>query len=221
VASVAGVVRPGDHVLDHCGRSAGRARSGSSPAAVSRRMRQLRKCRLHPGPAQYPVQYLTTSARRRPRPADPANTGPTPGRRPLGPGGRSRRGRRGRSRSTTTVGRSRYSGLWRAASICSSRRRPAVACGFGGRQPGVEARGSPAAASRTCSPTGHGRGSSHQVADETSGVTGDCHAPFCGSPGVRFLRATRRAWTRRHQGRSRWFHRHARLARNAEPSLVS
>ena len=73
---------------------------------------------------------MTTSARRRPRPADPAITGPTPGRRPLGPGGRSRRGRRGRPRSTTTVGRSRYSGLWRAASICSSRRRPAVACGF-------------------------------------------------------------------------------------------
>ena len=28
--------------------------------------------------------------------------------------------------------------------------------------------------------------------DGTSGVTGDCHAPFCGSPGVRFPRATRR-----------------------------
>ena len=29
--------------------------------------------------------------------------------------------------------------------------------------------------------------------DETSGVKGDFHAPFCGSPGVRFPRATRRA----------------------------
>ena len=29
--------------------------------------------------------------------------------------------------------------------------------------------------------------------DEKSGVTGDCHAPFCGSPGVRFPRATRPA----------------------------
>jgi hypothetical protein len=29
--------------------------------------------------------------------------------------------------------------------------------------------------------------------DETSGVTGDCHAPFCGSPGVRLPGATRRA----------------------------
>jgi hypothetical protein len=29
------------------------------------------------------------------------------------------------------------------------------------------------------------------------------------------------AWTRRHQARSRWFHKRARLARNAEPSLVS
>jgi len=28
--------------------------------------------------------------------------------------------------------------------------------------------------------------------DETSGVKGDFHAPFCGSPGVRFPRATRR-----------------------------
>ena len=31
---------------------------------------------------------------------------------------------------------------------------------------------------------------------ETSGVTGDCHAPFCGSPGVRFPRATRRILAR-------------------------
>ena len=31
-----------------------------------------------------------------------------------------------------------------------------------------------------------------QPIDGTSGVTGDCHAPFCGSPGVRFPRATRR-----------------------------
>ena len=30
--------------------------------------------------------------------------------------------------------------------------------------------------------------------DETSGVKGDFHAPFCGSPGVRFPRATRRYW---------------------------
>jgi hypothetical protein len=29
------------------------------------------------------------------------------------------------------------------------------------------------------------------------------------------------AWTRRHQARSRWFHKRARLARDAEPSLVS
>ena len=35
-----------------------------------------------------------------------------------------------------------------------------------------------------------GRGPQQPV-DETSGVTGDCHAPFCGSPGVRFPRATR------------------------------
>jgi len=28
--------------------------------------------------------------------------------------------------------------------------------------------------------------------DEKSGMTGDCHVPFCGSPGVRFPRATRR-----------------------------
>jgi hypothetical protein len=27
--------------------------------------------------------------------------------------------------------------------------------------------------------------------DEKSGMTGDCHVPFCGSPGVRFPRATR------------------------------
>ena len=29
------------------------------------------------------------------------------------------------------------------------------------------------------------------------------------------------AWTRRHQARSRWFHKRARLARNAEITLVS
>jgi hypothetical protein len=29
------------------------------------------------------------------------------------------------------------------------------------------------------------------------------------------------AWTRRHQARARWFHKRARLARDAEPSLVS
>jgi hypothetical protein len=29
--------------------------------------------------------------------------------------------------------------------------------------------------------------------DEKSGMTGDCHVPFCGSPGVRFPRATRRS----------------------------
>jgi hypothetical protein len=35
--------------------------------------------------------------------------------------------------------------------------------------------------------------------DETSGVKGDFHAPFCGSPGVRFPRATRRVQTRTRQ----------------------
>ena len=44
--------------------------------------------------------------------------------------------------------------------------------------------------SRTCSRTGHGCARSHGL-DEKSGVTGDCHAPFRGSPGVRFPRATR------------------------------
>jgi len=29
------------------------------------------------------------------------------------------------------------------------------------------------------------------------------------------------AWTRRHQARSRWFHKRARLARDTDPSLVS
>jgi hypothetical protein len=29
------------------------------------------------------------------------------------------------------------------------------------------------------------------------------------------------AWTRRHQARSRWFHKRARLARNAEITLLS
>jgi hypothetical protein len=33
---------------------------------------------------------------------------------------------------------------------------------------------------------------SWKVPASTGGVTGDCHAPFCGSPGVRFPRATRR-----------------------------
>jgi len=35
--------------------------------------------------------------------------------------------------------------------------------------------------------------------DEKSGMTGDCHVPFCGSPGVRFPRATRlNAWRHEH-----------------------
>jgi hypothetical protein len=38
--------------------------------------------------------------------------------------------------------------------------------------------------------TGHGPTDSTRL-DGKSGVTGDCHAPFCGSPGVRFPRATR------------------------------
>src|SRR6202042_981365 len=42
-----------------------------------------------------------------------------------------------------------------------------------------------------------------QLLDETSGVKGDFHAPFCGSPGVRFPRATRRLLTLpRHPRRS-------------------
>jgi hypothetical protein len=41
-----------------------------------------------------------------------------------------------------------------------------------------------------CLPTGAGCARSLD-SDEKSGVTGDCHAPFCGSPGVRFPRATR------------------------------
>src|ERR1019366_354255 len=41
-----------------------------------------------------------------------------------------------------------------------------------------------------CSPTGGGCARSPD-SGETSGVTGDCHAPFRGSPGVRFPRATR------------------------------
>jgi len=32
---------------------------------------------------------------------------------------------------------------------------------------------------------------SNSLRDEKSGVTGDCHAPFCGSPEVQSLRATR------------------------------
>jgi hypothetical protein len=35
-----------------------------------------------------------------------------------------------------------------------------------------------------------------QPIDGTSGVKGDFHAPFCGSPGVRFPRATRRDKTK-------------------------
>jgi hypothetical protein len=31
----------------------------------------------------------------------------------------------------------------------------------------------------------------------------------------------RDAWTRRHQARSRWFHKRTRLARNAETALLS
>ena len=42
------------------------------------------------------------------------------------------------------------------------------------------------------SPTGPGRTRSHPASDETSGVKGDFHAPICGSPGVKFPRATRR-----------------------------
>jgi hypothetical protein len=40
------------------------------------------------------------------------------------------------------------------------------------------------------SPTGHGCARSHGL-DEKSGMTGDCHVPFRGSPGVRFPWATR------------------------------
>jgi hypothetical protein len=44
--------------------------------------------------------------------------------------------------------------------------------------------------------------------DETSGVKGDFHAPFCGSPGVRFPWATRRPLT----GRS-WRRYHSEVSR--------
>jgi len=37
----------------------------------------------------------------------------------------------------------------------------------------------------------------------------------------RWLVIHRDAWTRRHQDRSRWFHKRARLARNAEIALFS
>jgi Group II intron, maturase-specific domain len=42
-----------------------------------------------------------------------------------------------------------------------------------------------------CSPTGDGRPITFRR-DGRSRVTGDCHARICGSPGVRFPRATRR-----------------------------
>ena len=42
-----------------------------------------------------------------------------------------------------------------------------------------------------CSGTGPGSATSFHLGDEKSGVTGDCHAPFRGSPEVRSLRATR------------------------------
>ena len=45
---------------------------------------------------------------------------------------------------------------------------------------------------RTVRPLGMDERVPVQPIDGTSGVTGDCHAPFCGSPGVRFPRATRR-----------------------------
>ena len=44
--------------------------------------------------------------------------------------------------------------------------------------------------SPACSSTGNGRARSTGM-DEKSGMTGDCHVPFRGSPGVRFPRATR------------------------------
>ena len=45
-----------------------------------------------------------------------------------------------------------------------------------------------------CSPTGDGCARSRSPnCDEKSGVTGDCHAPFRGSPGVQVPRATRLA----------------------------
>src|SRR5437763_16961694 len=48
--------------------------------------------------------------------------------------------------------------------------------------------------SRNASPTYSGTGSGRPLPgwlDEKSPVTGDCHAGICGSPGVRFPRATR------------------------------
>lgn len=45
---------------------------------------------------------------------------------------------------------------------------------------------------RLSSTTGHGCPNSDGL-DEKSGMTGDCHVPFCGSPGVRSPWATRRA----------------------------
>jgi SRSO17 transposase len=46
-------------------------------------------------------------------------------------------------------------------------------------------------------------------------------AAFTTPPLPRWLVIHWDAWTRRHQARSRWFHKRARLARDAEPSLVS
>jgi hypothetical protein len=40
-------------------------------------------------------------------------------------------------------------------------------------------------------------------------------------PLPRWLVIHRDAWTRRHQARSRWFHKRTRLARNAETALLS
>jgi RNA-directed DNA polymerase len=50
--------------------------------------------------------------------------------------------------------------------------------------------------------TGHGPTASTRL-DGKSGVTGDCHAPFCGSPGVRFPRATRHCKNSTRHGRHR------------------
>ena len=61
------------------------------------------------------------------------------------------------------------------------------------RKPSSAGRGSPCGIP-ACSRTGYGfprsRASGDQ--DDKSPVTGDCHAGICGSPGVRFPRATRR-----------------------------
>src|SRR6476660_7518278 len=48
-----------------------------------------------------------------------------------------------------------------------------------------------------CSHTGHGCPSSNR-SDEKSGMTGDCHVPFCGSPGGRSPGASRRVCTAKH-----------------------